>query len=153
MDCTLKTVGESAIVVRNTVTAEFSPGLVIPFAFGAILYYSNPSPNAVDVEYLVDDRARSRATWQWVIVVDRTTKRIYAVHMWMRGYLTPVYEALIKYFESSGYTSESIVKQPSKFWTRLWSTMAVLLKARRIFVAIGAISVLVNIMLRLYWRP
>lgn len=151
LDCTRKTVEESGVVVRDAVTAEYSPGLIVPFAFGVILHYSNASPNAAAVQHLVDDRARSRATWQWIIVVDNSTKRVFAVHMWMRGYLTPVYEALIKHFENSGYSSESIVKQPSRFWTRLWATMAVLLKARRVLVAIAAIVTLIGIVLRLYW--
>lgn len=150
LDCTSKTVEGAAIAVRDTVAAEYSPGLIVPFAFGAILRYTHTSPNASDVEHLIDDRARARATWQWIIVVNSSSKHAYGVHMWMRGYLTPVYETLINHFENSGYVCHSITKQPSKFWNRLWGTMAALLKVRRILVAFGAIVVVVSLLLRLF---
>lgn len=150
LDCSSKTVEEVTVAVRDTVTAEYSPGLIIPFAFGAVLHYAHTSPNAADVEHLIDDRARSRATWQWIIVVNNSSKRVYGVHMWMRGYLTPVYETLIKHFENSGYFCQSITKEPSRFWNRLWGTMAALLKLRRVLVVVGAAVVVVGLLLRLF---
>jgi hypothetical protein len=150
LDCTSKTVEEAAIAVRDAVTAEYSPGLIIPFAFGAVLYYTDTSPNAADVEHLIDDRARSRATWQWIIIVNKSSKHAYGVHMWMRGYLTPVYEALINHFEYSGYVCHSATKAPSKFWNRLWGTMAAMFKVRRVALAVGAVLVVVGLLLRLF---
>lgn len=152
LDCTSKTVEEAAAFVRAAVTAEYSPGLIIPFAFGVVLHYNQTSPNAADVEYLIDDRARSRATWQWIIVVNNSSKHVYGVHMWMRGYLTPVYEGLIKHFENSGYLCQSVTKQPSKFWNRLWGTMAALLKLRRVFVIVGAVVAVVGLLFKLLSR-
>jgi hypothetical protein len=144
------TVEESSNAVRDIVTAEYAPGLIVPFGFGAILRYASASPRIGDVGHLVDDRGRPRATWQWLIVVDASTKRVYGIHMWMRGYLTPVYEALIKHYEDSGYASQSVIKQPSKFWTRLWDSMTVLLKARRVLLVIGAIIFVVGLLIRLF---
>jgi len=150
LDCTSKSAAEASVAVRDAVTVEYSPGLILPFAFGAVLYYNDMSPISAEVEHLIDDRARSRATWQWIIVVNKSSKHVYAVHMWMRGYLTPVYETLIQHFESSGYVCQSVTKLPSRFWTRLWSTMAAMLKVRRIAVAIGAVLVVVSLLLRLF---
>lgn len=70
--------------------------------------------------------------------------------MWMRGYVTPVHETLIKHFESSGYVCHTVTRQPSKFWKRLWDIMAALLKMRRVLVAVGTIVVVASFLLRLY---
>lgn len=150
LDCTSKTVEEAAAAVRDAVTAEYSPGLIIPFAFGVVLHYTHTSPSAADVEHLIDDRARSRATWQWIIVVNNSSKHVYGVHMWMRGYLTPVYETLIKHFENLGYLSQSIAKQPSKFWNRLWGTMGALLKLRNVLAVVGAVVAIGGLLLKLF---
>jgi len=83
LDCTSSTVEEAEAAVRETVTVEYSPGFVVPFAFGAILHYANLAPSASEVMRLIDDRARSNGTWQWVIVVNTSSKQAYGVHMWM----------------------------------------------------------------------
>ena len=148
MDCSNKTIEESAAEVRDAVTAEYSPGFIVPFAFGVVLHYSGTLPNTSDITYLVDDRARPKATWQWIIVVNTSAKRVYGVHMWMRGYLTPVYEELFKHFENMDYVSKSVTKEPSRFWTRLWETMAAMSKARLALLAIGAIVFFVCLIIR-----
>jgi hypothetical protein len=55
----------------------------------------------------------------------------------MPGYLTPVYEGLLQHFAAAGYDCSSSMKEPSKFWRRLWATQNSLLSARRILVTIG----------------
>ncbi|MDR2188188.1 MAG: hypothetical protein LBE62_09070 [Azonexus sp.] len=144
LDCSGKTVEAAAVAVRDTVTAEYSPGFIIPFAFGAVLHYDRASPNAADVAHLIDDRARSRATWQWIIVVNDSSKRVYGVHMWMRGYLTPVYETLIGHFENTGYLCQCITKEPGRFWLNYF-------KLNDVLGVIGAIVIVVGLLRWLFF--
>jgi hypothetical protein len=75
LDCSHKSIEESVTAVHNAVTAEYAPDLFVPFTFVAILRYSDESPTIS--EYLVDDHARSRATWQWIVVVNASTYSAY----------------------------------------------------------------------------
>ncbi|GAA5160466.1 hypothetical protein [Viridibacterium curvum] len=150
LKCTSSTVEETEAIVRNAVTVEYSPGFVVPFAFGAILHYTDPTPSAAEVMRVIDDRASSKGTWQWVIVLNDLSKRAYGIHMWMPGYLTPVYEALLSHFESTGYACEKLTKQPSQFWHNLWGAMAALVKAHKVLVAAGVILSLALLVFRLF---
>lgn len=150
LDCTCKTAAEAATAVREVVTLEYAPGLVIPFAFGTILHYAHTSPDVKDMENLIDDRARSRATWQWIIVVNGSLKQVYGIHMWANGYLTPVYENLIKHFENTDYQCQTTVKEPSRFWKRLWWMTSASLKMRRVLIAISTLIAVVGLLLRLF---
>lgn len=85
---------------------------------------------------LIADRAQSRGTWQWLIVVDAQSQRVFGVHMWAKGYLTDVYEGLLQHFDAVG---ESHIKQPSKFWRSLWSAMKSLGTARKVLTALALV--------------
>jgi hypothetical protein len=125
--------------VLKAVEAEYKPGFWVPFAFGTVLHFKGAAPSAKELECLVDDRARNRGTWQWVIAVNQSTREAYGIHMWASGYLTPAFEAILKDLNHQGYKQTTRVKQPSKFWLNMWATTKALLTARAVLVAIGAV--------------
>jgi hypothetical protein len=137
LDCTALDAARAEALVRKTISSEFAPGVIVPFAFGTVLRFRTGAPLAEDLLHLIDDRSRARGTWQWIVLLDAEKRSVSGLHMWMRGYLTPVYDALIAHFESQGFTGTAITKQPSKFWTRLWAFIAGAQTARKMLMAVG----------------
>jgi hypothetical protein len=150
LDCTGSSSGQISERVLKTVEVEYEPGFLVPFAFGVVLHFTSEAPTPSQLEHLVDDRARKRGTWQWLVVVDQTRKEAYGIHMWANGYLTPVFEALLKHFEGQGYASTKLLKQPGKFWVNLWATMRSLLVARRALVVVGAVLAVVLVLYKAF---
>jgi hypothetical protein len=149
LDCTSKGIESSAELVRAAVAAEYKPGRIVPFAFGTILRYRSEAPTSEQIETLVDDVARAKGTWQWIIAIDEESQQVRGVHMWARGYLTPVYETLMKHYESEGRICSSQIKSPGRFWTRLWNITKALLQARQVLISVGAVLVVVTLLVRL----
>ena len=143
LECAGKTPEEISAVVLAAVAAEYSPGLIVPFAFGTVLRFAGGAPDSKLLEHLVDDRGRGRGTWQWLVVVDDQNKTAHGIHMWAPGYLTPVFTSLLDHFRNEGYSSLSMTKEPGRFWKRIWSVSASLVKAHQALVYIGAGFVLV----------
>lgn len=138
VECSGLNAEQSEVLVRDLVLGEFSPGFFVPFAFGAVLHYSQKAPSPEDLQGLIDDRAQAKGTWQWVIAVDEAAGRAFGVHTWTNGYLTPVYESLLKHYERVGLISSTRTKPPGKFFTRLWRIGAGLATARKYVILAGA---------------
>ncbi len=136
-------------VVREVVKAEYEPGFVVPFAFGAILNFKRSAPSVQELAHYIADRAQRGGTWQWLLVVDEQQRRVAGVHMWMSGYLTPVYESLLRHFNANGYACESSTKEPGKFWHRLWATLKGLNTAQHYLSTVGVAVVLMLIVIAL----
>jgi hypothetical protein len=125
--------------VRGIVKEEFSPGFFTTFAFGAVLHFPSSTPSPQDILGYVDTKARLRGTWQWVVVTSEVTSRAYGVHTWTEGYLTPVYADMLEQLEAKGYTCESIIKPPDKFWVKLWRIRDTLWWTRAVLLGLGAL--------------
>lgn len=150
LECTGMSPREISAQVLKTVEVEYKPGSIVPFAFGVVLRFASEAPAPNQLESFIDDRARNRGTWQWLVVVDHARKEAYGIHMWANGYLTPVFEAILKNLEGEGYTSARQFKQPGKFWVNLWATMRSLLAARKMLVAVGTALAIVFILCELF---
>lgn len=142
IDCTDQSPDEIAAQVLKTVKVEYEPGLIVPFAFGVVLQFASGAPTPSQMESLVDDRARNRGTWQWLVVIDQASRQAFGVHMWAKGYLTPVFEAILEHLQSQGYATTQHIKQPGKFWVNLWALAGSLLTARKVLAALGAVMAL-----------
>jgi hypothetical protein len=129
----------AAGLVRDIVKREFKPGLIVPFAFGAILHFDGTSPNASEMANYIDTKARWRDTWQWVIVCDESRKAAYGIHTWVHGYLRPVYDDILRQLATRGYACTSQDKAVDKFFTRIWSLNAKLLKAKQVLLILAAV--------------
>ncbi|KQV49204.1 hypothetical protein ASC95_16380 [Pelomonas sp. Root1217] len=138
LECTNSTPEDIAALVLQTVSAEYTPGPVVPFAFGTVLRFKYNAPFPEALEHLIDDRSRNRGTWQWLVVTDETTKSAYGIHMWSTGYLTPVFSSLLEHLQTKSYSCNTIVKEPGKFWERLWAMSASLVKVRKVLVYAGS---------------
>jgi hypothetical protein len=110
---------EIADSVRDIVKREFSPGPIVPFAFGVVLQFTCDPPEPGKMSYFIDTKARLRDTWQWVIVCDHALKTAYGIHTWMHGYLTPVYENLLHQLEQAGYKCTSQDLPTDKVFIRI----------------------------------
>jgi hypothetical protein len=142
VDCATREATEVNRVVREVVKAEYEPGLVVPFAFGTVLNFERLAPSVQDLEIYVADRVQRGGTWQWLVVVDQQQRTATGVHMWMPGYLTPVYERLLQHFAAIGYACESSTRKPGKFWQRLWATLKGLHTAQHLLSTVGVAVVL-----------
>jgi hypothetical protein len=140
LDCTSLAAEQAESLVRETIAAEYAPGLVVPFAFGTVLRYRHLAPPADSLARFVDDRARAAGTWQWIILVDEDARQASGTHMWMSGYLTPVYEALLKHYERQGYACRAVTRAPGRLWTRLWAVRDVLSAARWVLLVIVVVA-------------
>jgi hypothetical protein len=144
IDCTNRTSAAAATLVREVVAAEYKPGFIVPFAFGTILRYQNQAPDSSTVEPFIADTAQSKGTWQWCIAIDEASRQAHGVHMWMRGYLTPVYEELMAHFEQSGYKCSTKTKAPSRMWIHMWRITKALLQAREFLIVVIGIIVAIT---------
>ncbi|WP_092273402.1 MULTISPECIES: hypothetical protein [unclassified Duganella] len=139
LDCTGRSPSEIFEQVIRIVEEEYDPGFFVPFAFGVVLHFSSEAPPPSQLESFIDDRARNRGTWQWLVVVDQARREAYGIHMWANGYLTPVFEVLLGHLDGEGYTVTKRLKLPGKFWTNLWATMRSLVAARKALVPVGVV--------------
>jgi hypothetical protein len=130
---------EVASYVRQLVVSEYQPGLVVPFAFGTILHFNSAAPAPGDMFEHIDGRARSRGTWQWTIVCDRSTKRAYGIHTWLHGYLTPVYRDLLTQLASHGYSCTSQDKPTDSLFVRIRKLNFRLAQVGSVLAIIGAV--------------
>jgi hypothetical protein len=62
----------------------------------------------------IDGRANSRGTWQWSVFVLERNRAAIGAHMWMSGYLSVVYNALLQVCELEGYQIASCKKEKDK---------------------------------------
>jgi hypothetical protein len=138
--------------IRLLVKKEFEPDFFVPFAFGTVLHCQTGAPSIAEMAALIDTKSRSEGTWQWLIVTDHDSRRAYGVHTWMQGYLTPVYQQLLKQLEQENYQCSSMAREPDKLFTRFWSVNARLAKMRAVLLVISAALGLVMFISRLFWR-
>ncbi|GHT96860.1 hypothetical protein FACS1894116_14580 [Betaproteobacteria bacterium] len=100
----------------------------------------------------VDTKARSRGTWQWLIVANQAGRAVFGIHTWTEGYLTPVYVSLLKQLEAAGYACQSVTKPPDKFFVNLWRLGASLGKARAVLLGLGTVFALVALVFKVLER-
>lgn len=62
----------------------------------------------------IDVRENAKGTWQWSVICLRNEKVAVGAHMWMQGYLTPVYQHILSHLETDGYKVESFKKEKDK---------------------------------------
>jgi hypothetical protein len=142
LECTAKHPAEAATLVREVVAAEYKPGRIVPFAFGTVLRCKDHVFDSFALEPFIADTAQSKGTWQWSISVNEESRKVHGVHMWMRGYLTPVYEEIMGQFELNGYTCSTRTKEPSRLWVRMWNATKTLLQVREFLIMLGVVIAL-----------
>ncbi len=89
--------------VRTVMETHFRSAWWRGFAFGVVIDVPQ-MPLAFDsFASLIDPQNRAKGTWQWTVVVSPKEKTAFGVHMWMEGYLSPVYRNVLAALEADGY--------------------------------------------------
>ena len=63
---------------------------------------------------LLDQRANPKGTWQWLVLVSRATGQAWGLHVWIEGYLSPVYRDLLGRLAETGLTVQSARQEKDK---------------------------------------
>ncbi len=100
--------------VRNKINKKFKVSWWRGFAYGIII--DVPSmPDGIDIiDDSIDTRDNKNGTWQWIVLECLEPKSIVAVHTWMSGFLTPIYESLLSNYRSQGYEVGDFKKEKDK---------------------------------------
>jgi hypothetical protein len=91
--------------IRTLIKDNFKVRFWRGFGFGSITELSELPDDIGNFEKCVDQRDNRNGTWQWAVIIGNNSKKYLSNHTWAKGYLTPVYESLLNYIQSSGYTS------------------------------------------------
>lgn len=109
-----QTYPEISMSVRNKIDEKFKVSWWRGFGYGAIIDVPTLPNDNETIEDSIDTRDNKNGTWQWIILVCQEPKSIIAVHTWMAGFLTPIYEALISSYRAEGYEVGSFKKEKDK---------------------------------------
>lgn len=100
--------------VRNKIDETYKISFWRGFAYGVIIDISY-MPDKIDmIAESIDTRDNNKGTWQWVILICSETKSIIAIHTWVAGFLTPIYEAVLSSYASLGYKVGDFKKEKDK---------------------------------------
>nr|NJM04325.1 hypothetical protein [Desulfobacula sp.] len=117
-----QTYPEMSDAIRNKIYEKFKVSWWRGFGYGAIIKVPT-IPNGIDkIDDSIDIRDNQNGTWQWTILVCQESNSIIAVHTWMAGFLTPIYEALLNSYRTEGYEVGNFKKEKDKlmkFLTKL----------------------------------
>jgi hypothetical protein len=109
------TESQSLFQMSETVTQRVSELFRVSwwrgFGFGAVLESPNIPEDVATIDSYIHTRAKSKATWQWIILTCPTAETAIGVHTWVEGYLTPVFRRLLDHYESLGYQVGSFKKE------------------------------------------
>lgn len=89
--------------VRAGVQAEFQPGWLRGFGFGAIIHFHELPSDFTNICRHIDTRNKRHGVWQWVIACLDEDKIAVAIHTWLHGYLRPVYDSILRSLDENGY--------------------------------------------------
>lgn len=100
--------------VRQKLLSRYKVSWWRGFAFGVVLEVKSIPDDLQTIIDSIDVRNNKKGTWQWVILICHEQKITIAVHTWMAGLLTPVYQEVLKICKSSGYEVKNIKKEKDK---------------------------------------
>jgi hypothetical protein len=101
-------------LVREKVKACFKRSWWRGFAFGVILDLQSMTDGLETINDSIDIRKNGKGTWQWTILSIRDAQNTVGVHTWIKGWLTPVYQDLMAYYEGCGHRVGSFKKEKGK---------------------------------------
>ena len=93
--------------IRQLVLANYKRSWWRGFGFGAIVYVSNftASEKLEELYELIDTRDNKKGAWQWLMLIDKSSKEFTCVHMHMKGYLSSIFMNVIEFYENQGFVS------------------------------------------------
>jgi len=59
----------------------------------------------------VDTRDNRNGTWQWIVVVAKSSPDAWAIHTWAEGHLTPIYRRVLANLAANGYVCRTHRKE------------------------------------------
>ena len=89
--------------VREGVRAEFRPGWLRGFGFGAIIHFNEMPSDFTNICQHVDTRNKRHGVWQWLIACLDEEKVAIAIHTWLHGYLRQTYDSVLLQLDEMGY--------------------------------------------------
>ena len=89
--------------IRSAVARNFKRSWWRGMAYGVVAEAAATSLSPDDLKLLVDIRENADGTLQWVILVADNSRAAVGVHMWMEGYLSPVYRSILQALTGLGY--------------------------------------------------
>ena len=101
--------------VRERVRETFRIGFLRGFGFGALIELDTIPRDVDALEATTDTRRRIKGVWQWTVLVCRKEKLALGTHMWMEGYLTPVFRALLAHYAVLGFQTGAFKKEKDRF--------------------------------------
>lgn len=104
--------------VSHAVRAEVARRLKVAWwrgmGFGVVVHLAAPPEGLAACVDDIDGRQNTRGTWQWSIFVFQQSRAAVGVHMWLRGYLSTVYEQTLACCESEGCRIASCQKDKDR---------------------------------------
>ena len=100
--------------VTNKIAEKYKVSWWRGFAYGVIIDVSSIPDQVEMIDASIDTKGNTNGTWQWVILICSETKSVIAIHTWMAGFLTPIYEAVLTRYSSMGYDVGNFKKDKDK---------------------------------------
>lgn len=100
--------------IRNKIAEKYKVSWWRGFGFGVIIDVPTLPADVDTIDDSIDARDNNKGTWQWTILVCQEPKSIIAVHTWIAGFLTPIYEALLERYRIEGYEIGTFKKEKDK---------------------------------------
>lgn len=113
---------EMSDTIRNKINQQIKVSWWRGFGYGVVIEVPVMPKGIENIDISIDTRSNKNGTWQWIILVCNNPKCVIAVHTWMAGFLTPIYEMLLNSYRNEGYEVGNFKKSKDKlmkFLTKL----------------------------------
>jgi hypothetical protein len=102
--------GDDFEILRKEIRAQFRVSFLRGFGFGVFLNDFDVPPEFV--ENCIDNTTRRGGACQWMIAARARDRQALGVHMWQKGRMTPVYEAMLAGLRQRGFTVVNRARGP-----------------------------------------